>query len=996
MKKFFLISFSLIIFSTYAQNTLSYTEVESHYNNGVELFEKKAYVAARKEFKAYVQKSAKSINPNQFNIANAEYYAAVSALHSQSKDADIEVERFVINYGEHPKAKIIYSDLGNSFFEKGEYESAIVYLNKALINRQDNLEVYELRYKLGISYYQLKKYQEALKDFDYVKGTVAPNALNAAYYAAVINFEYQNYDQALADLRRVENTNPYKIEVPNWIAQILYRQNKLDELISYAEPIIESPDGRKIDELCLVTAEVFYFRDNFEKAAKYYDRFRDFRRGIVDPQVTFRHAYSLYKINNFKKAVEEFKKIADRDDELGQQAAYYMGIAALNGGDYNAAQAAFDVAQSKDFDGQIKEAATFNYAKVLIEQKNNQEALNKLKKYVQTYPAGKYVDEANELLSEILFETNNYLAAIEYIESLSHKTAKLNEAYQKLCYNQGVHDFNLEKFDKSILYFDKAIDLPINKEIVLNAKFWKAEAAYATGKPDTESLYKDLLTNGSTEAKIKSLYSLGYIYYNQRNFSQAQKYFLEFINKSKSNAELLQNREDAVLRLADCHLIQKDFQLALKYYNEAIANNRTDKDYAYFQKGITLDLMGRKDEAKKVFENFSKTYENSRLIDDVLFNKGVLELEGNNYQAAVLSFSEMLRKRSNSVLVPEALLRRALAYSNLENYDKAIADYKLIASKFGNTSQANEALIGLRDVLNLTGRSEDFAEVVEDYQQNNPGSNSAINLQYEAARNLYYNEKYEAAINALNKFISTNPKNPNVMEATYLIGESYYFWGKKNDALKYYNQILADKQSTFLTKAALRSSIISYENADYRNAVSAYQEVLSSSTDKRDQVVAWEGLFKSYYFLGDYENAIKYANIALESGSNIVIGTENKAHLYLGKSYMQRRNFDEAKAEFLKTIDLAKDINGAEAQYFIGDMLTKAGKFDESILEMQKLSENFSEFIYWYEKAFLLIADNYIGKEDKFMAKATLNSIIENSDTPATVAEAKSKLKNIN
>ncbi len=201
MKIIILIAFSFLTFTSFSQNTLSYTEVESHYNNGMELFEKKAYIAARKEFKTYVEKSAKSINPNKFNIANAEYYAAVSALYSNSKDADIEVERFVVNHGEHPKAKIIYSDLGNSFFEKGDYKNAIDYLKRALENRQDNMTVYELRYKLGISYYQLKEYDKALPEFNYVKKTSTVSALNAAYYSAVINFQYENYDAALEELR---------------------------------------------------------------------------------------------------------------------------------------------------------------------------------------------------------------------------------------------------------------------------------------------------------------------------------------------------------------------------------------------------------------------------------------------------------------------------------------------------------------------------------------------------------------------------------------------------------------------------------------------------------------------------------------------------------------------------------------------------------------------------------------------------------------------------
>lgn len=996
MKKSIFLLFSLLSVPTllFSQNTLSYTALEAYYNNGIELFEKKAYTAARKEFKNYVEKSSASLNPNKFNIANAEYYSAVTGLYTGALDADIEVERFVINHSEHPKAKLIFVDLGESFFEKGDYEQAVDYLTKAISFRQDGLDIYELRYKLGLSYYQLKRYEKALPEFDYVKKTVAENAINAAYYAAVINFQFEDYDAALLDLRRVENVNPYKVEVPNWIAQILYRQEKYEELLAFTEPIIANPDGRKIDEICLLTAEVLFFRDKFGKAADYYDKFRQFRRGTVDPQVTFRHGFSLYKNGEYQKALYYLKQIADKEDALGQQAAYYLGISALNVKDMAAALAAFGFAKNLSFDSEIKEEAAFNYIKVLVDQKNSNEAISQLQDYVKAYPNGKYVDTSNELVSNILFETNNITQAIAYIEGLGRKTAKIETAYQELCYNQGVLDFNLERFDKAIEYFNKAINNPINSEIVNNAKIWRAEASFASEKPGTQTLYKELLNSGSKEARAKSLYSLGYISYNEKQYEQARKYFEEYMQLNDGGASQ-QSKEDALLRIADCYLVQKSFSKALSGYERALNSNRTNLDYALYQKGNTLDFMGRKSEAQDAFNLFSKRFENSRLIDDVLYQRGNLEMDKRDYQSAIASFTEMLRKKPNSILAPDALLKRALAFGNLQNYDRAVADYKLIVKKFGNSTVANEALLGLRDILNITGRSEDFADIADDYREANPGSNSAINLQYEAAKNLFYTEKYVSAISALTRFIGANPSNSNVMEANYLIAESYFFTSESSKAKPYYQKVIGDNQSNFVSKSAYRLASISFEEKDYRNAVTAYQNMLSSSSTKRDEVTAWEGLFKSYYFLGDYDNAIKNAQSVINEGGEVVIGAVNRAHLFIGKSHMQRNNFTEAKVAYEKVIALAKDVTGAEAKYFIAEMLYKGGKYDESIVELQKLAQDYSDFIYWYEKAFLLIADNYVGKNDSFMAKATLKSIIENSETAATVTIAKDKLKAI-
>jgi TolA-binding protein len=981
---------------TFAQNTLSYTQIEAHYNNGIELFQKKAYSAARKEFSEYIQNSEKSLNPNKFNIANAQYYSALSSLYSHAKDADIEVGRFVIKNPDHPKAKLIFSDLAKSFFDKGDYQGAIEYFTKAIEGRQDNLETYELRYQLGLSYYLLKDYKNALPEFDYVKGTVAPNALNSAYYAAVINFQNEKFDLALADLRRVENVNPYKIEVPNWIAQILYRQKKYTELLAYTEPIIANPNGRKIDDICLVSAEVCFFEDNFDRAAVYYDKFKNFRRGAVSEQVTFRHAYSLYKVENYEKAALLFKTIATANSEIGQQAAYYLGIASLRSADLNSALAAFETAKKLNFDKNIKEEATYNLIKVLVEKSNNQLAINELQTYIKDYPTGKYIDDSNELLSEILFETNNYLSAITYIESLSKKTPKIEEAYQKLCFNQGVIEFNAEKFESAIGYFNKSVVYAQNAKMKTDAKFWKAEASYQLEKPETESLYRELLTSTDNDIKLKAAYNLGYLFYNQKDYKKSIGFFDDFLSKSAGNTNLTQNREDALVRLADCYLVSKDYNQALKNYDLAIKNNKTDKDYALYQKGLTLKYLNRDAEAKDVFDNFAKNYGSSRLIDDALYQNALIEMEKSNYQSAINILTDLLRKKPNSILVPQVLLKRALSFSNLKNNDKAINDYKVILNKFGKTDLADEALIGIREALNAENRSEEFFDIAAEYQKNNPTASSVTNLQFDSAKDLYYAEKYDKAIVSLKNYIKAYPTSSSVPEANYLIAESNYILNNKTEALIYYQEIVNNNQLTYLSKSAMRSANIYFETQKYADAISNYQNVISSTSNKKDQIIASEGLYKSYYFTGSYDKAIEFCNKVLADGGNTVVSAQNRATLFLGKSFMQKNKFADAKIEFEKVIGMAKDVNGAEAKYFIADMQFKNKENDASIKTLQELANDFSDFEYWYEKSFLLIADNYVAKKDNFMAKATLNSIIQNSENKQTIETAKQKLKAIN
>ena len=104
--------------SAYAQNTLGYTQPEAHFRNGLEYFEKSNYVASREEFSQYLKSKDNLLTTSDYNVVTAEYYIAVTGLYLNYPEAEVQVERFVRNHSEHPKAQLIFSDLGQYFFER--------------------------------------------------------------------------------------------------------------------------------------------------------------------------------------------------------------------------------------------------------------------------------------------------------------------------------------------------------------------------------------------------------------------------------------------------------------------------------------------------------------------------------------------------------------------------------------------------------------------------------------------------------------------------------------------------------------------------------------------------------------------------------------------------------------------------------------------------------------------------------------------------------------
>ena len=121
----------------------------------------------------------------------------------------------------------------------------------------------------------------------------------------------------------------------------------------------------------------------------------------------------------------------------------------------------------------------------------------------------------------------------------------------------------------------------------------------------------------------------------------------------------------------------------------------------------------------------------------------------------------------------------------------------------------------------------------------------------------------------------------------------------------------------------------------------------------------------------------------------------NKASLFLGKAAYARGDFELAKDEFLNTLNTARDENGAEAQYLLGELFYKQKEYTKSIEALIQLNNNFNPYEAWVGKSYLLIADNYVALDDVFQAKGTLRSVIENFPLESVRADAQRKLERL-
>ncbi|MVM37112.1 tetratricopeptide repeat protein [Spirosoma sp. HMF3257] len=999
-------SFRLLFFLTiglftsqwvFAQRTQSNAEPDYHYRNGLELFEKANYAASRYEFRQYLEPrrgdgSQTLLNTGDQNAVEAEYYIALTSLYIDEPGAELLVDRFVKNHSQHPKAGQLYGDLGTYYYNRQDYTKAISFLEKAVAQGGSSAQQIGYKYQLALSYFNTQDLQRALPLLNEVKlDPNSPDAPAASYYAGVINFRNRNYNEAVTDFKRIESNPTYQSQVPNWIAQALYKQRRFDDLLAYTEPLLKRNSGGSLSEVALFTAEVFYQQNQFARAIPYYKQYINTAGAKAPGAVKFRYGQSLFRTGAYNDAITQLKPLAGGKDTTAQYAAYTLGVSYLQTQNPTYALTSFDQAGRLSFNREIQEEAKFTHAKLQLDQNNGADAVKELTAFLKQYPDSKFENEANELVGEAYYASNNYPAAISYIEGLKRRTPKINATYQRLTYNQGVNDFNAERYPQAVANLDKSLKFPVDNNLQQAAQFWKAES-YSAGKQyDTAiPLYASISKAGSGEYATKSLYALGYAYYNKKDYARALPYFRDFVTRGGSSDDKTQ-LQDATIRLADTYFSSKQYENAMRYYDQAIAQNAADKDYAAYQKAMILSYVGRDSEAKAQFDQVQRQFPNSRFVDEALLQKANVDFEKGAYQSAIQGYTKLIQDKPTSALVPAALLKRAIAYGNVQQYDPAVADYKRILDNYGDSEQAQSALLGIQNTLNDAGRPEEFSQVLGQYKKSNPGSTDVERVQFENAKNIYANEKYPQAIQSLLSFMQEYPNSPSTNEARYYLAESYRQTNDPASALRYYNLVVADNKSDYLIRAATRAAELEAKQKNYPRAIRNYQIILSRANGKAEQVAAQLGLMDTYFAYPKPDSAAALAREIIAAG-NVVSSAQNRAQLMLGKVALGKNDYKTAQADFEKTIALAKDVNGAEAQYHLGEILYKQKKHKESVASLLKFNEQFSDFEYWKGKAFILVSDNNVALDEPAQAKAVLNSIIENSSDETIVAEAKQKL----
>jgi len=955
--------------SVEAQGTLSQGRADVFFQSGLDKIQHRQFGAAISDFENYLLTRL----PGDPRKSDAEYFRAFCAATLLHSDGEKLLGQFVTDHAGHPRAMHAYFDLATFFYDEMSYSKAAHYFTKVNFNALSEDQRNVGRFRWGYSLFSQRNLLGALDQFNTVKALGGQYGPASSYYAGFIELSVGDFDNARIDFQRAEKSPSYATIVPPLIATTYLRQGNDNELIAYAEPLLDREDF-PTDELSLLTAEAWYRKGDYARALARYESYID-EHDNVSRSVYTRAGNAAWLSSNETVALNYLKRAASDADSVGMYASYLLGTVYLKRQEKPLALTAFETSKQFKKNPPLAEESLFLSAKINYDLGRSDLAIREFESVMEIYPQSVHTQEIKELLAQAYVNANNYNKAIEYIESLPTRTMAVDRAYQKATYLKGTEYFNKEEYPQAASALQKSLEFPLDSRLVADASFWLGET-FAVGRRYDEAIphYERAIGQpGLSNTMIIAIrYGLGYAQFNMQRYDKALTSFKDFVMRGTGDP----NYADGLLRLADCQYVLKSYAEALASYRKVIQLKSVDTEYAHLQSGVILAIQHQYPEAKSELGLVARNG-SSRYREEALYQLGQIELELGNYPLAVGQFTTLISTAKTTRYVPYAYSRRAAANFNLKNYSQTADDYIAVVEKFPGHPVVQDVLLPLQEALRLSNRIDEFDKHLAQFKQANPDNKGIETVEFESAKSYYFNQQYPKAAESLSAFIRNYPESPQVTEARYYEAEAYYRLKDFSTSLGLHQEVSKDIAFPLMSKAVSRVGELEFKLQHYDLAVVAFKRLAVVATNKKDEHTAYNGLMESYFLLAQYDSAERYAR-TIQGLGGVNANAQSKASLFLGKSAMARGDYDTAKDEFLATINGAQDESSAEAKYLMAEIFYLSGEHTMCYETLISLNRDFAAYEDWVGKSFLLLADNYVATDELFQSKGTLRSLIEN------------------
>lgn len=926
-------------------------------------------------------------------VEKIDYYLALCDSQLKMRDAESRMKRFLAEYHGSSFANEVQFALGAHYCMAGDTQNAKAELSKVRYEHLDpqNREKYDLR--MGYMAFTEGDYEQAGKYFGRIaSGTEYGD--HALYYKSYMAYAAGDLESARNGFTALGNSPQYRDLMPFYLMQIDFKGGNYQAVVDKGDTLIAATTDDQAQQIRRMMAESWFQLGNFANSVKYMTAYKS-GGGNMGRVENYIMGYSLYRQTLYDQADDYLREACGADDMLTQNASYHLADCYLREGDKANAMHSFAMASSASFDKGIAEDALFNYGKLQYELGGGvfNEAINVLTRYLDQYPSSERADEAHQLLIAAYYNSHNYSEAYDAIKSLPNPDNEALLALQKIAYFNGLDAYSQGELAAAEASLTESTSVGSNAKYSALATFWLGEIAYAKGDSGVAlQRYRSFLgraPRGSREYAMAQ-YNMGYCYFNDEDMDAAGTAFDRFLAVYPTRDSY---RADALNRRGDVHYAARRFAEAVECYDQASSLGTVERYYAEYQRAITLGVQNKRSDKINLLQRIVRS-DRGDYVDAATYELGRTYIADEQYSAGVKILEQFIGQYPNSKYYSQALSDLGLAYMNLGERDKALTYYDMVVKAAPKSSQSKSAMQGIREIYISKGDADAYFDYAQKLGlEGNVSQMTRDSMSYVAAQKLYLENKTEQAISSFTNYLNNYPKGYYRNDALFFLSDCYVRDGRDDDAIKSLTTLAAEGHNQYSERVLDKLSSMCYKKEMFEQAAVAYRSLYDEASTSATKINAASGYVASTLKYADDEGLVKMAD-DVEKMAEVNDVARRKSQ-YAKASVLTRQGKEKEAMAIYKSLSVeVKSAEGAESRYRMIEAEFKAKNYDKAEKMVYAFSDSKTPQNYWLAKAFILLGDIYMARQDSFQARATYQSVVDGY-SPADdgiVAEAKSKI----